>query len=41
MEAMKQSTNSVLTGAKAVTFVVAIWAVAYPSMLWALHQVLG
>ena len=41
MEAMKQSSNSVLTGAKAVMFVVGIWAVAYPSMLWVLHQMLG
>ena len=38
---MKSSTtNSFLTGTKAVGLVVIVWALAFPSMLWALRQIL-
>ena len=37
---MKHPANSYLTGTKAVALVVAIWAIGFPSMLWAMRHVL-
>jgi len=37
---MKHLSNSHLTATKAVALVVAIWAVGFPSLLWALRHVL-
>jgi len=37
---MKHSSDFYLTGTKAVALVVVIWAVGFPSLLWALRHVL-
>ena len=37
---MKPANSSFLTGTKAVALVVAVWALAFPSMLWALRHIL-
>ena len=37
---MKPSTNSFLTGTKAVGLVVVVWALAFPCLLWALRHIL-
>ena len=36
-----KSHQNALTGTKAVLLVIGLWALVFPSLLWALRQVIG